>query len=224
VKSGIYIILNTVNGKCYVGSSVNVFHRLKAHRDALSRGAHNSTHLQGAWNKYGSTSFSFELLKECQPEDLLEHEQFYVDVLACMDQGFGYNLRGPHRLGDVTEETREKMKIARTGTRLSPETRAKLSSAQRRRYLDPAEREKTGSYSRGKPGNRLGIPHTQETCTRIGNTLRGRKFSTQHRRRIGVSLKGVKNALGCKRSIETREKMSCARKKWWEVRRNGRVA
>ena len=48
---GIYKIINKVNGKYYVGSSLNINKRWSVHKSALSKNKHHNDHLQNAWNK-----------------------------------------------------------------------------------------------------------------------------------------------------------------------------
>jgi len=53
MASGIYQIKNTLNGKFYVGSAVNIKQRWSTHISSLNKNNHHSGHLQNAWNKYG---------------------------------------------------------------------------------------------------------------------------------------------------------------------------
>ena len=61
--SGIYAIVNKVNGKRYVGSAVNFKKRAIIHKYHLKKGTHHCEHLQRAWNKYGPESFAFVILE-----------------------------------------------------------------------------------------------------------------------------------------------------------------
>ena len=79
--SGIYCIMNTINGKRYVGSSKNIYSRWQKHRALLRKGTHWDRHLQNAWNKYGETSFKFIVLCKCPEEELLTKEQEYINNL-----------------------------------------------------------------------------------------------------------------------------------------------
>ena len=58
---GIYKILNTVNGKFYIGSTNNLRKRLYEHYRALNLGIHTNKHLQAAWIKYGKEGFKFQI-------------------------------------------------------------------------------------------------------------------------------------------------------------------
>ena len=53
-QSGIYEILNTANGKRYIGSAVHFARRWYLHCWKLNRGEHHSAKLQNAWNKHGA--------------------------------------------------------------------------------------------------------------------------------------------------------------------------
>jgi group I intron endonuclease len=90
--SGIYMILNIVNGKFYIGSSVNVNSRISGHKHLLNKGNHHSKYLQRAWNKYKEESFIFELIEKCDPEECLKREQVWLDFHQCYDKTIGYNI------------------------------------------------------------------------------------------------------------------------------------
>ena len=82
IKSGIYKICNLVNGKIYIGSSINLFKRQKEHFRCLKSNKHNSQHLQNSWNTHGEENFVFEIIEEIkEKEKLIEREQYYLDIL-----------------------------------------------------------------------------------------------------------------------------------------------
>lgn len=78
---GVYVLTNLVNGHQYIGSSMNIRHRLWAHRANLRHNKHHNPYLQNAWNKYGENNFDFSVLEKCTVEDRFKREQFYVDSL-----------------------------------------------------------------------------------------------------------------------------------------------
>ena len=79
-KAGIYQIINTDNGKRYIGSSVDVPRRLKAHADHLDLDTHVNAHLQRAYNKYGEGKFLFLILATCDASDAQDVEQRHFDA------------------------------------------------------------------------------------------------------------------------------------------------
>lgn len=78
--SGIYRIVNIKNGKCYVGSTMNIHRRIIEHLSRLKTQENNIV-LQRAWNKYGESSFEVEVLDKCPKEILLIREQYFIDLL-----------------------------------------------------------------------------------------------------------------------------------------------
>lgn len=59
---GVYKITNTVNGKIYVGESLDIMKRWKSHKYDLAKGKHHSYKLQADYNKYGADVFKFEII------------------------------------------------------------------------------------------------------------------------------------------------------------------
>ena len=53
ISSSIYSITNLINGKMYIGSTVNTNVRWLKHKRELLNGTHHSNKLQRAFNKYG---------------------------------------------------------------------------------------------------------------------------------------------------------------------------
>ena len=92
MKSGIYKIVNKINGKFYIGSSVNIKHRWYMHKFELTKGTHHNPHLQNAWDKYGEENFVFSILFETKKEFLLEKEQELLDMTKCYNRHIGYNI------------------------------------------------------------------------------------------------------------------------------------
>lgn len=54
MKSGIYQIKNTLNGKVYVGSAKDFEKRWKRHFKDLENGVHSSIKFQRSFNKHGN--------------------------------------------------------------------------------------------------------------------------------------------------------------------------
>jgi len=91
VISGIYKIINKINGKYYVGSSVNIKLRWRKHIEALKRNQHRNRYLQRAWNKYGEPSFEFVICENAPINQLTILEQQYLDI-AQLELNKVYNL------------------------------------------------------------------------------------------------------------------------------------
>ena len=79
--SGIYKIVNKVNGKYYVGSSRDIRKRWRSdHRKELTYNYHSNDYLQKAWNKYGGDSFELVIVERVELCELQKVEQKYLDI------------------------------------------------------------------------------------------------------------------------------------------------
>lgn len=110
---GIYMIKNEINGKVYIGSSVNLRARWNTHRTLLNTNHHKNRNLQAAWNEFGESSFVFiviELVK--QKEALSSFEQKWMDHYSPTDDNLGYNLYGKAALRGVSCLVKKKYKRA----------------------------------------------------------------------------------------------------------------
>src|SRR4051812_34604196 len=128
---GVYVIENLLNGKRYVGSSLNMAERFETHRKQLQAGIHANKHLQAAWRKHGESAFTFSTIEEASTADILKREQFWIDSLESSNPRFGYNKRLlAHSNMGITfgPDIRRKLSEARLGNKYalgfkhSPET------------------------------------------------------------------------------------------------------
>lgn len=81
IKTGIYKISNSINDKIYIGSSKNLKERKLTHFYMLRDNIHCNKILQHFVNKYGLDTLNFEVIEECNIENLISREQHYLDIL-----------------------------------------------------------------------------------------------------------------------------------------------
>ena len=106
---GIYRIRNIINNKSYIGQSIDIYHRWEDHLYALKGNYHFNKHLQNSWNKYGEKNFEFEIIAECDAEDLNNYEIYFIDKYQTANQEFGYNETfGGQYYSKATENTKKK--------------------------------------------------------------------------------------------------------------------
>lgn len=138
--AGIYFIVNTNNGKVYVGSSKRPKNRwLRSHRMLLRGGRHINRYLQRSWNKHGEEAFLFEIVERCRIADLPEREKFYVDFLTRLGVPLYNGTQVIDNRWTLPEQTKQKMREANLGKRYSEEARKNMSLGQLARYADPEE-------------------------------------------------------------------------------------
>lgn len=121
-KQGVYAIRNLINGKIYIGSTINSFNkRWQCHKKRLRKGNHHNEHLQASWNKYGEENFSFDIIEITSPTLCREREGFYIDLYKTLDPKYGYNVE----IVDTTGTTKR-----------SDETKKKLSAITKQQWKD----------------------------------------------------------------------------------------
>ena len=117
--SGIYILLNKINNKWYVGSSVNIVReRYRHHKNMLRKNIHHCLHLQRAWNKYGENCFEFHIV-ELVNENITDVEQLYLNYGKMNCRYMMYNTAedaiAPTRGLKLTEEHKRKISFSGRG-------------------------------------------------------------------------------------------------------------
>lgn len=86
--AGVYKIESKTSGKFYIGSAINLRKRRNRHFSELNKNNHYNIHLQRAWNKYGRTDFTFNVVLICDAQNMFIYEQMAVDSLKPQ-----YNIR-----------------------------------------------------------------------------------------------------------------------------------
>lgn len=130
-KTGIYMWINKLNGKKYVGSSVNLRRRLLEYYNVNRLLNEKSMPINVALLKYGYHNFSLTILEICDVNNLMSREKHFfgkynpeyniLDTPGNPSRGSGWRH---------SEATIENMRIAAYNRDKSPEALAKLSTAQ----------------------------------------------------------------------------------------------
>jgi len=184
--TGIYKIISSIDGRLYIGSSVDIFKRWGKHLRQLRRGKHENRYLQNAWAKYGKDNFIFEIIEQCEKDELIEREQFYIDFNKVADNGYNICPSAYSRVGAVfseehciklsiaaknrpkrilSEEYKKKISMALKGRKPSPQTIAGLIASRKGKPLSPETREKLRI-------SHLGEKHSSEYCLVMSNRIR----------------------------------------------------
>lgn len=124
---GIYAVVNTQNGKAYIGSSKHIELRLIHHKSYIKTGLflHYQGYAEDA-KKYGVDAFDFKVIKETKTiEEARELETAMLEIW----NGFLYN-KAPNANGATGSKRNKKTYVAGAAKRLAdPDYRAKLSEA-----------------------------------------------------------------------------------------------
>ena len=124
----IYKIINKVNGKVYIGQTVNSFDI--RYRNNLENKTHNE-HLKRSIKKYGIENFDICKMFDIafSKEELDIKEDCWISIYNSTNPKYGYNKQTGGSHGKPNSETRNKMSIAKQGKHCSKETKLKMSKA-----------------------------------------------------------------------------------------------
>lgn len=176
----IYMTVNAINGKIYVG-----------------RDKHNNPKYMGsgvllnlAFKKYGFCNFYKEILEECSDDMLDEREKFWIKELKAQDHKIGYNIAdGGHN--DFTMNDYVKSKISKTLKGKYTGEKAfrhglKLTPTHKAAFVARAERIKGKTFE-----EIFGKEKAAEMKAKISGAQSGVKKTEAHRKAISSSKKGV---------------------------------
>jgi len=156
--AGVYIWLNLVNGKVYVGSAKFIPRRKSAHLRALKLGKHHSPHFQAAWDKYGEAAFQFGIVEEVLDELWLRaRETVWIKQLRSAESVYGYNIARDGWTAAQLEPTERRREAW------------KKNGERKRGVQDPPEvraRKKAASQGRTPPSH-LNHKHSEETRAKM---------------------------------------------------------
>lgn len=195
MESGVYRIVNKIDGKIYVGSAKNTTKRKSEHFWCLRNRRHCNVYLQRAYNKHGEDAFIFEIIELCDEVDCVEREQYYIDLYKPYERQSGYNIceNAASILGiKRSDETKKKIGSANSGKKLSKEQKEHLSTINKGKKLSKEHKEKIRS------GN-LGKSMSGEAKQKISAGNKGKSKSIDHRKSMSEAqrlsgLNGVKIA------------------------------
>lgn len=153
-RYGIYGIQNTVNGKIYIGKTMQSFgDRWDCHKACLRGGYHCNNYLQNSWNKYGENNFQFVVIQDCTGQDLDFVNNCEMREIAKYRQlGLSYNIHdggdgglflGKHLSDEAKHKIGEKNRAHMLGKKPSNETKKKMSDSYKNRYAQWTDEDRT---------------------------------------------------------------------------------
>ena len=150
---GIYSITNLIDGKRYIGKSINLNSRLSSHKCSLRKNVRNkdtNRYLFNAVKKYGIENFNFEVIEcvlDLDQEYLADREIYWMDYYKSYEKDFGYNLIKESVYGRILSEDTIKLKSEMSLGELNPNFNNKWSDEQKQRASEiQKERHEKGFY------------------------------------------------------------------------------
>lgn len=189
----VYKILNTINGKFYIGSTCDLERRFRDHRTSLKGGYHQNRHLQHSFDLHGGSAFTFEEVLSC--DDYQEQEQFWLDSV---EWDKVYNINRNVSGGDIISYHPNKDAICK-----------RISDTMKAKHALPEDINPWANISRNGVDNPnwKGAKHTTCSCgttksstavscigcrdkTGSNNPFYGKSHSEEAKRRMSVARKG----------------------------------
>lgn len=169
MQTAVYKITNTVNNKLYIGISSKPKARWSTHKRRCRKG--EASKLYSAMDKYGVDKFTFDLITWCENRsDANELECFLISELEA--QSKGYNITAGGDSANVTEETKEKLRLINLGRVVSKATREKISRSsigKKKKPLSDETKYKLSVINKG-------LKHSAEAVEKIKQASLGRKY------------------------------------------------
>ena len=177
--SGIYLLTHAETGRKYVGQSRDINKRLQKHA-----GGHSNHKIGNAIRRHGWAAFNSEILELCPTDLLNEREAFWIEIHGCIAP-HGFNLTGGGDNRIISDETRQRMSVARSGKTNSPESIAKTKAFNTGRKRSPETIAKVVAAL-------TGLKRSPEERARISAALTGRKLSPEHIANRSAAMIGTK--------------------------------
>ena len=147
--SGIYGIRSISHPeRVYIGSSTNTKQRWKQHQGLLGHKKHHSKKLQYHYTKYGLTDLVFELIIQCEAENLIKAEQIIIDIYKpwfnnCPTAGTTLGRR-------LSKKTKDKMSKVRYNKHFTEEHRKNISKGNQSKAVSKKAKENMSKAKLGK--------------------------------------------------------------------------
>lgn len=208
---GIYKITSP-SGKIYIGQSIDIMNRI--HKYKTSRCITQPIILKSIL-KYGWDNHLFEIVCECNKEELNELERYYQDKFDCIGKN-GMNCMltttstksgkaCAETISKLTgrklpESTREKMR----NKKLSEETRKKISQSNIGRKVSEKTKIKISEANKGKKRTQEYVEKMKQRIIpehvkdMLRTNMKGKKHSEETLEKLRIAQKGKKPSKYCK--------------------------
>jgi group I intron endonuclease len=145
---GIYKITSPTK-KVYIGQSRDIEKRFKTY---LKLRFNSQVKLYNSFLKYGANKHKFEILCECDINELNNKERYYQDIFSVIG-GNGLNcqlINTSYQNGALSVETRAKMSIIRKGRKHTEETKRLIGINNTIRLFSEETKQKISNSLKGK--------------------------------------------------------------------------
>ena len=180
---GIYKITSP-KGKIYIGQTIDHERRFRHYKNLRCK---EQPRLYNSFKKYGIDNHTFELIQECQINNLTILERYYQEL---------YNSTGIKGLNCMLVKTDE------FSGGHSEETKRKISNSLKGYTPSQKQIDRLIEYNKTRI-------ISDETRFKLGNGRRGKKLSEESKIKMSKSHKGLKKSEETKQKIRESSKARC---------------
>jgi group I intron endonuclease len=215
----LYQTTNVCNGMVYVG-----VHKL-ANTARSKKYLGSGDRIKAAIKKYGRENFVRETLEEFSSCDDVYAAEAKVVTEDFVKRNDTYNICLGGRGGvNLTEEMKNKLRVANIGRKASPETRIKMSESHKGKIRSAEHSAKLSNSNKGKirsaehsakisaakKGKNLGRIVSKETKEKIRVANTGKKHTDETKAKLSIANKGIQTFLGKTHNEQSRAKIRAA--------------
>ena len=188
MKGLIYLAINNINKKCYIGRTVKTLAERKKEHHRIALSGKRNYHFYNGINKYGWENFVwYELFKKnnITPDEIDFIEKYFIQLFKKLNIKL-YNKTdgGKGMIGlKFTEDHKRKIGLANKGRKYSEETKKKWSII--RKGIHPSE-ESNRKNSESHKGKHL----SDETKRKLSLIRKGKPLSDEHKNKLSIAHTG----------------------------------
>jgi len=168
----LYKITNILNGKIYIGQTIEINRRWQAHKSYAKNPEKTGQYVHRAMGKHGINNFSFEVIATCcSVEDANEIETLLIQQYDSRNPQKGYNIKSGGQTWD--DEMRQHMsEKIKQHYQNHPEDRERVSNQAKMLWKNPEHIVKMKTISRPNKMKGKKISEEQRTAILIGIDFR----------------------------------------------------
>ena len=172
--SGVYLIQNKLDEKCYVGVSINIYSRWRQHK-YWAKNKEVASRITRAIKKYGVENFEFSIIELCDKEFFEEKERHWISKYDSVLNGYNLTYGGSIKKV-ISEETKLKMSNSRIGVPKSDSHKQKIAQVN-------GSKENREKFSKLSLGRKL----SDETKKKMSESKKGFKHTEEAKRKMGAA-------------------------------------